>query len=625
MKQIALPIIFMMLVQMVIAQTPVKEVGSKIEQVTIFLNGAQIYRTGSSTLFKGRNELIFKNISPNIDKESIQLKGEGKFTIVSVSQRYNYLEESTSKESVKELQKKIEETEAKMEEINIMNEVYKAEEMMLTKNQEITGNISGVKAADLKESIDFQRQRVTEVKTKILENNRNLVQLTEDIQKYSKQIGELQVKRTKPMSEIIVVVEAYENTEATFQLSYFADGAGWTPSYDLKVEQLNQPVNMKYKANVYQSTGEDWKDVQLTLSTGNPQLGGEKPSLVPWYLSNQPPYINNIQPLANKNIRQVSGIVTDASTGEPLIGVSVIVKGTSIGTVTDIDGQYSIAIPLEGTALKFSYIGFQEAEKAIISPQMNIALREENMALEEVVIIGSYGLDSDQAGFSYTPKEKKKYESAYKPLEVTESYQPTTVTFTIAKKYTVLSDGKMNTVEIKNIPIPAEYQYYCAPALDKDAFLTAKITGWEELNLLAGEANLFFEGTYLGKSLINPVISSDTMEISLGRDKGIQIDRIKLKDFSKKQIIGANKVEERTWEITVRNNKKQPIKLILQDQYPTSNRKEVTVDRIEHQDAQLEEETGILTWLIQLPPSNERKVSFKFSVKYPNYLDIYIP
>ena len=433
------------------------------------------------------------------------------------------------------------------------------------------------------------------------------------------------------LSEIVVVVEAFDATKAEFDLSYFVSSAGWTPSYDLKVEQLNQPINLKYKASVFQSTGEDWNNIKLTLSTGDPQLGGEKPTISSWYLGQLPPYMVKKEKDANKNIRQVSGLVYDSNTNEPLIGVYVSVVGTSFGTTTDIDGKYTIAIPIGVSQLTFSYVGYTDITRNITGNLINVNMIEDAQILEEVVV-SAYNFSSQGAFSALQGKmagvkidSYKKQKSEYKSLGIEENYQPTTVSFTIEKNYTILSDGKSNSVEIKDVLIPADYQYYCAPAFDKDAFLTAKIIDWESLNLLEGEANLFFEGTYLGKSLINPMINTDTMEISLGRDKGIQITRVKLKDFSKKQFLGSNRIEQRTWEISVRNNKKQPINLILQDQYPISNRKEISVERIENEGAILDEIEGFLTWNLNIMPSTEKKVMFKFLVKYPSNLDIFIP
>lgn len=567
-----------------------------------------------------------------IDPQSIQLKGEGKFTIVSVAHQYNYLELTQTNDEVSTLQDQIKKIKKDLEDIKLDNEVLQNEVSILSKNQEIATRDYGVKVSELKESVDFQRERLTEVKMKILANNRKNKALTDSVINFNLQINAIQKKRNQPQSEVVVLIEAYDATKADFELSYYVSGAGWIPNYDIKVEQINEPIQFIYKAIVFQSTGEDWKNVQLTLSTGDPKLGGEKPIIKKWILGMKPEYIAQFQDKSkmtsnvNNTIRQVNGRILDASTSQPIIGAEIKVAGTYITSHSDYNGNFSVAVPQGSGYLDVSAYGYPNKNTAIISENQIITLYngvDANIIVKPDVMVSSPNALSPLKGIA--PGLMVQKEKLYQPLEVSEIDQTTTVSFTIEKPYTILSDGKTNAVEIKDVKIPANYQYYVAPIIDKDAFLTARIVEWEDLNLLEGEANLFFEGMYLGKSVINPKAYADTMEISLGRDKGIQVTRTKVKDFSKRQIIGGNKTELRTWEILVRNNKKQPINIIVQDQYPLSNRKEVEVERIEHTEAYLDENRGFLTWNLNIAPSSEKKIGFKYSVKYPNYMDIFVP
>ena len=179
-------------------------------------------------------------------------------------------------------------------------------------------------------------------------------------------------------------------------------------------------------------------------------------------------------------------------------------------------------------------------------------------------------------------------------LEVATKFQPTTIVFDIEMPYTVLSDNKVYTAEIKNYSLPANYQYYAAPKLEKDVFLTAQIVDWKEQNLLDGELNLFFEGAFLGKSILDLRKASDTLEISLGRDKGIIVERKSLKELSSKQFLSNYKSESRAYQITVKNNKSQPIKIIIEDHFPIPTSKDVTIDNKEAKDATIDENSQII-------------------------------
>jgi uncharacterized protein (TIGR02231 family) len=197
------------------------------------------------------------------------------------------------------------------------------------------------------------------------------------------------------------------------------------------------------------------------------------------------------------------------------------------------------------------------------------------------------------------------------------SYQPTTTVYEIKEPFTILNDGKNYTADIDGYEVKAQYEYYAAPKLEPDAFLTAKIVDWQELNLLPGETNLFFEGTYLGKSLLDVTKAGDTLNISLGKDKAVVVKRTLLKDYSSKRFIGSNKTDTRQYEIVVRNNKAQAVSIIIEDQFPISTQKEIEVQDRKYQGARLDEDSQRLTWQLSVESKKENKVGFKYEVKYP--------
>ena len=127
---------------------------------------------------------------------------------------------------------------------------------------------------------------------------------------------------------------------------------------------------------------------------------------------------------------------------------------------------------------------------------------------------------------------------------------------------------------------------------------------------------MYFEETYLGDSYLN-VNNQDTLSISLGRDKGVVVSRNKMTDFRKKQSFGNNKVDSRGYEITVRNTKRQAINLTVKDQFPISKAKKIEVNDQEADEAEINKETGKITWRLKLEPNKEKKLKHKFTVKSP--------
>lgn len=191
------------------------------------------------------------------------------------------------------------------------------------------------------------------------------------------------------------------------------------------------------------------------------------------------------------------------------------------------------------------------------------------------------------------------------------------VSFDIDIPYDILSNGKAHSVALKDLKLPATYKYYAVPKVEKEAFLLAEISEYSKFNLLPGEANIIFEGMYVGKTMINPNQTSDTLNLSMGRDKKIAIKREKIADKSGTKFLSGYKEQTFTYDITVKNNKKEAIEMLLKDQYPISTDKEITIELLDNGKAKVNTETGILTWDIKLNAGETKKYRISYKVKYP--------
>lgn len=190
-------------------------------------------------------------------------------------------------------------------------------------------------------------------------------------------------------------------------------------------------------------------------------------------------------------------------------------------------------------------------------------------------------------------------------------------TFDIELPYTIPSDGKEYLAAIKRYELPASYRYYAVPKLDKDVFLQAKITNWEDINLLPGTTNIFYEGTYVGQGTIDPRNVKDTMNISLGRDKKIVVKRVRDTKLRSVKMIGTNVRETFACTLTVRNTRKEPVTIVLQDQQPISNDNEIAIEDRETANAEYNDITGLMNWNMTLAPNESKSVNFGYTVKYP--------
>jgi len=190
-------------------------------------------------------------------------------------------------------------------------------------------------------------------------------------------------------------------------------------------------------------------------------------------------------------------------------------------------------------------------------------------------------------------------------------------TFDIDIPYTIASNGKQHAVNLKEYTHPASYQYYVAPRINQEVFLLAELTDYEKLNLVPGQANVMFENMLVGKTYINPSEATDTLKLSLGRDKMISVKREKINDLSSSRLIGNSRTQTTIYEITIKNNKKLAVSLTLQEQYPLSTDKSMDITLEEASGAEVDKATGIVTWKLNIPAGATQKVKFGYSVKHP--------
>jgi len=504
---------------------------SKITEVTVFLNRAQVTRQVKTQLNAGKTNLIVDGLTSMLDPQSIQVTGKGNFIILGTSHQQNYLSELNMPKALKSLKDSVELLQKQVQLEQSQKEILNKEEQMLISNQKIGGANQNLTVAELKAMADFYRSRLTEIVSTRMKEDDKIKKINELIVKLQQQINSQNEMYQRNTSEIVISLSADAPANAEFEISYVVGNAGWVPQYDIRAINTKSPLQLSYKANVFQSTGEEWKNVKLKLSTANPNESGLKPELVAWYL-------DFYQPVVYSNYEK-------------------------------------------------------RAYKSAPSMAMKKADASGDLAKEEAPPAASVA----------------EYVSTIQTSLNTE--------FDISLPYTVSSSNKPTLVDIRNYELKADYNYSAAPKLDKDAFLLAKATGWEELSLLPGEANIFFEGTFTGKSFIDPNNIKDTLSLSLGRDKRIVVKREKQKELSSRKFIGTNQKESYAWEITIRNTKAEAIKISLEDQIPVSQNSQIEVTAIDIARAKYNKDTGKLSWDMNLQPNETKKIVFKYEVKYP--------
>jgi hypothetical protein len=585
-----------------------------INNVTIFSSGARVERTSAVSIQPGRTEIAFSGLSNQLEQQTVQLKADANITMLSIQTTKDYLSVRKIDQEEKNLSELSGAAKDKLDQDAKLLDVYRNEEAMLLKNQAIGGQ-TGVKAAELKESLDLQRQRLTEVYRKELEIQKWIIADQHEFEKMRLQLSEVSKKRDSINYIVYVLVESKETRMVNFQLSYNVKDAGWYPTYDVRLDDITKPLNVLMNANVFQRSGETWKNISLMLSTGSPNNNATPSPLQPWMINYYDPSISLRGQTMNGT---VSGRITDDK-NQPIQGATVSVKGFKNATVSNENGFFKLANISNGQIIVVTNVGYEMKEMVARSGYYTIALNPSTNSLNDVVVLGystPSALEGRASGVAVLGNLKKEKESI-QTVSVITQVQPTTTVFKIDDKYTLETDGKTTTIGIKQFDVPSIYDYYSAPKIDPSVFLTAKIVNWQDYDFQSGEVSLYFEGTYLGKTYLDLGATADTISLSLGKDNGIKIFRKLVKEYSSRKFIGSNRTETKDYEISVRNSKRAPVTLHIVDQYPVSTNKEISVDDVKAPDAKADKETGIISWVISAQPGQERKLGFGYSVKYP--------
>jgi hypothetical protein len=595
-----------------LAQPRKLPVESIISGVTVFASGAQIMRTAGASILPGRTEIVFTGLSNQLEQQSLQLKADGNLTLLSVQAIKDFSSQRKLEADERSLLDRRTELQDKIAKDNRLLQVYKKEEEMLEKNQAIGGQ-AGVKAEELRQALDLHRARMTEVLQKQLDIEKRIAAQQKELQRLNWQIAEVGKKRDSVNYTVTALIDSRETASVKFQLLYTVKDAGWYPTYDMRVTDVTKPLNVLMNANVFQRSGETWKDVAIVLSTGNPVDNATPSDLQPWMLGFYDPSVAWRRTQAT--IPGVaSGRIVDES-GNPVAGATVAVKGTRLATLSDANGFYKLQNLPAGGVILVSAVGFTAKELKAVPGYVTVSLTPNTADLQEVVVTG-YGLEGKAAGVQIRGVSSLRKEEM-QTVAISTQYQPTAIAYKIDEKYTLETDGKTTTIGIKRFEIPALYDYYTVPKLDPSAFLTAKVVGWQNYDLQPGETNLYFEGTFLGKTYLDLSTVNDTLSLSLGKDNSIRVSRKLLKEFSAKKFLGSNKTDTRDYEITVMNTKKVPVTVLVSDQFPVAISKDISVDDVLAPEAKIDKETGLVTWTLSLQPGQEKKMKLSYAVKYP--------
>ena len=221
-------------------------------------------------------------------------------------------------------------------------------------------------------------------------------------------------------------------------------------------------------------------------------------------------------------------------------------------------------------------------------------------------------------------KVEDKKEKWASTVQTTVEKKDLRVEYVIQSKMSIPTDGMDHRVSISSYDLNASYEYHAVPKLDPSVYLAAQVTGWEKLNLMSGESNIYFDGTFMGKSFLDVNSTKDTLSFSFGKDNKISMERTRVKEKSRSKTIGSREKFDITWEIKIKNNGGAMIPIVIKDQFPISNNEDIKIKRGELVSGKLDEDTGIITWTFQNGINGSQTFGFDYSVDYQSGMVLYL-
>ena len=496
---------------------------SEIKNITIHNVGAHIERKGNASIKLGSNHLIITNLSPSLINESIKFVMKSNNIIVnSVSKKMNFLtKESIGNKELVFLKDSLDniKEQKRIKEVNLA--VFLEEKDLFNENKSVLKTTREFIVDDLMDLSEYFKKSISRIQSDISYTKKEIDSLSLIEEKIKQQINSIIKNSRNQSANIMVQLTCTKAGNYDYELSYNSNKAGWSPSYEIRSKGINSPLDLTYKAKIFQNTNETWSNVQLSLSTGKLNKSNKAPSF-------QTQYVNTFS-TNNKRAKTIVNYSADAMDSEDDIQESI-----SSSEFTNID------------------------------------------------------------------------------------YSGTQIIYNIALPYSIPSQTEPIFIEIQKFSMEAKYDYYCYPKLDKDVFLMCHFESLGNKNLLPGNGQVYFEGKSVGKTFLDPYSTEKINDLSLSRDVSIICERTLEKKFSSETKVGDNIRFEKTYKLSLKNNKDHLVSIILVDQIPKSTKKSIDIQLLESSEAIFNKKNGKLKWNIQLSPKEVIEKKFTFTVKHPS-------
>lgn len=531
------------------------EAKSKISGVTVYPDSALITRTAFLNLKPGEDKVVFGDIVSWVDENSLRVwtSGKAKVKLFGAQVKKEYLEE-VPKEKIRELKEKIQKLEDEVKALQntknlLLEEKDFLDSIRLFAHEQLPKDMTTHMPTpeDLENIFKFLDEKLKENNSQVMQVELSIREKEKKIKPLRKELVQISGPVRKIKRSIVVELEVLKPGNLELSVSYRVKGASWRPIYDARASFEKGEVELVSYGIVKQNTGEDWEEVEISLSTAKPALGGRMPYVAPWFLT---PY----QVQASPRIR-----------GETMKAL----------------------IPQTQSLEPYQFEAFEEG------------LEPGKRRKPEV---------------KYALSQKKGIAVAYK----------------LPGKATVKADNTEHKLPISSQLLPAKFEYSTYPRASTFAYLGSRVRNSPDLQLLAGQVNIFLEEDYVGSSSIDNIAPGEEFDLYLGADENVKVKRKLLEKKVDQTLIGRIPSWTRRitfkYKLSVENYKSRKIKVRLFEAMPVpqDERIKVKISQVSLQPTQKDwkNRKGVWLWKLELKPRQKQEIFYTFSIEYPRNMQI---
>ena len=511
-------------------------------------------RLAKVDLAVGPNTIKLSDIIPEIDESSITVSGQG--TALVKIHGAAVKKEFLTQEADQKVQELVSKIEALDDQLAVENgnqqTVQRLREFLNSVNlfagQQVPKDLVTVmpSAEKLGDTVKFLTEQMGMMEKRGEEIRLKTRQLQREREKLNNELGLMRSKGGNKMQRSVVIdLDCERPGTLNLNVSYLVGGANWRPVYDARALYSKAEVELTSFAVITQTTGEDWDDVQLTLSTARPTIGGRMPYVNPWILQEYQP----IPVRRGAMMKAVGGMAMDRAAEAPMV---------------------------QSEAFSIETSGKVKEEKA-------------EMAFTQVA----------QTGIAMIYK--------------------------ISRPVVIKSDGTETKTPMATQLLQGDFEYSSFPRASTFAYLGSRVTNARDLQLLAGQVNLFLDGEFVGKSSIDNIGPAESFDLYLGVDESLKVTREqiskKMDDVLMAGIPSPNRRTTFTYKLTVENHKTTKSKVLLFEAMPVSENERVKVKvydvSLQPTQKDWKDRKGVWFWQLPLEPNTKQEIFYTFSVEHP--------